>query len=420
VEPQKHFLGQLSLPSDDIKRAFSCIMQRAIDLGKVHYSDIQNDDNTTICYSAGLIKLVNIKHITPFAYRCLQDELELTVPDDTLLKFECYHSQHFDAHKSFQEHQFKQVLTRKKNDDVANKECWRELKEEALSLGKNRVLLIVLASPIIDTGRDYDFDFAITEFRDHRGLVQTCGRVLRHRHLKDIKQRSIGSKNPNVLMLDRSLRYYDTHDPSILYSKPGFQDTFNVDKEENGQSELVEPLTSEEYGKSALALSEFNEGDCVNAAVMMQSHANSRAKELELKSIDAVCNHSSMALDSLFSPAKYVSTRFSEQFPFRRSTMDKTTTFAIFDGQDIQQVMFNSFDRNITVMTEMSRDYNIQTTAFVNQSLLLTQRPLIEIMRSYNLDDGRIQTLAVSKNTYGSDIHKKPIFDTILGFVNAN
>lgn len=291
-----------------------------------------------------------------------------------------------------------------------------ELISENLLDSQGKILTALLIQRIWED-RDYDFDFAITEFRDHRGLIQTCGRVLRHRHVNDIVQRSIGCDNANILMLDRSLRYYDTRDPCILYSKPGFQDTFNVSKDEDGRGTLVEPLTSEESEKSALELSEFNDGDAVNASVMMQCHANARAKELELRSIELVCNHPSMSLENLFSPANFVSTRFSEQFPFRRNSMDKLTTFAVFDGQEIKQVAFHGSDKKMSPVTKMSQDYDIQTTVFVNQQLLLTQRSLIAIMRDYKLDDGRLQTLDVSNHSYRSDIHKIPVFDTILGFI---
>jgi CRISPR-associated endonuclease/helicase Cas3 len=91
-------------------------------------------------------------------------------------------------------------------------------------------LFIVLASPIVEVGRDHDYDWAIAEPSSMRSLIQLAGRVRRHRPEP--------WTSPNIGILEFNLRCLLGQ--TVCFTRPGFEDaqhrlsTWNV-------AELIEP-----------------------------------------------------------------------------------------------------------------------------------------------------------------------------------
>lgn len=82
-------------------------------------------------------------------------------------------------------------LTKRKTEE------WRELPEvRAL---KTHTLFLLIATPILEVGRDFDFDFCILEPSSDASIIQSAGRILRHRL-------DCYSDSPNILMLSESIR----------------------------------------------------------------------------------------------------------------------------------------------------------------------------------------------------------------------
>lgn len=80
------------------------------------------------------------------------------------------------------------------------------------------ILVIVSASPVIDTGRDLDFDWGTTEPSSARSLVQMAGRVRRHR--RHIRRRESAIEKPTVYVLDRPLSCASLGDLSATVEFP--------------------------------------------------------------------------------------------------------------------------------------------------------------------------------------------------------
>lgn len=53
--------------------------------------------------------------------------------------------------------------------------------DHAKAIGKNQVIFVLSTTSILEVGRDHDYDWAILEPSSTRSLVQSCGRVWRHR-----------------------------------------------------------------------------------------------------------------------------------------------------------------------------------------------------------------------------------------------
>ena len=111
----------------------------------------------------------------------------------------CLHSRFPRLHRAWIERELKLALTRKGEDPDAGLRnlCRREaLIERARALGCAEIEIVVVASPVIETGNDLDFDWAIIDPISLRAVVQAAGRVWRHR--------PYCQSGPNVLILGRS------------------------------------------------------------------------------------------------------------------------------------------------------------------------------------------------------------------------
>ena len=260
-EQQKHYWKSLTLPTDSIDEAFQSMIKHSIDMSTVHRSPMKTINNQTLTLSTGLIKLANIKHIQLLTSFILNGGSDKLLPNDVLLKIECYHSRTLEVKKSYQEKCLTHLLTRKKDNELIKTTTWLSLEKDAVIANKPNILVLVIASPIIDTGRDFDFDFVLTEFRDHRSLIQTAGRHLRHRQLKQLEDRKHSFDNPSFYILDRSLNYYETNKEN-LYAFPGFQQSWGK----------IKTLTPKVIDEPVEQLLEISEKECIDARVMINNH----------------------------------------------------------------------------------------------------------------------------------------------------
>lgn len=102
-------------------------------------------------------------------------------------------------------------LTKRKSEE------WRELPEvRALP---QHTLFLLIATPILEVGRDFDFDFCILEPSSDASIIQSAGRILRHRL-------DCYSDSPNILMLSESIRGLEAEltagtKPVMYYGAPG-------------------------------------------------------------------------------------------------------------------------------------------------------------------------------------------------------
>jgi hypothetical protein len=103
------------------------------------------------------------------------------------------------------------------NDGIRQHSVMRRLIAEVRSRGLKNVMMIVVTTPIEETGRDHDFDWAILEPCSTRSLIQCAGRVFRHRPWLE-------AGYANIAMLDRPLRAY--REPGLVsgaFAWPGVE-----------------------------------------------------------------------------------------------------------------------------------------------------------------------------------------------------
>lgn len=150
--------------------------------------------------SIGLIRMANIEPAIALA-RFLSSQENTYVC--------CYHSQHFTLQRFHIERRLDFLLNRK--DPCAAQKILAdpEIQDLFRVSTKKDIKIIIIATPVEEVGRDHDFDWAIIEPSSAQSIVQTAGRVNRHR-LQAVNY-------PNIALLQFNIK-------SIKGKKPAFAD----------------------------------------------------------------------------------------------------------------------------------------------------------------------------------------------------
>lgn len=181
--------------------------------------------------SIGLIRIANIKN----AIRVARD---LSKCDSTHVV--CYHARHFMIQRAHIERKLDRLLSRKKDNGVGGNEWMRVFEADSdiariLKASTGDVKIIVVATPVEEVGRDHDFDWAIIEPSSTQSIVQTAGRVNRHR-------KGVVSC-PNVGILRFNFRACDGQEDA--FCRPGYENRGShrfPDKEHKGEEHDVSRL----------------------------------------------------------------------------------------------------------------------------------------------------------------------------------
>ncbi len=144
--------------------------------------------------SFGMIRMTRIAHTAALAVQLRSGDL-----GGRLRVILCLHSQFPRLHRGWIETRLKRVLTRKgDNPDAGLRSLCRTegVFARAAAAAACDIEIVLVTSPIIETGNDLDFDWAILDPISTRSIIQAAGRVWRHRPV-------IG-KQTNVMILGRS------------------------------------------------------------------------------------------------------------------------------------------------------------------------------------------------------------------------
>lgn len=167
-------------------------------------------------FSFGLIRVGKIKHAVEFAEKYIKTNFSnmnkyAIANEEVEIKFLTYHSNLLNSQRFILENFLDDSLNQNsgfiENDFV--------LKTVEQSKAKH-VIFIVIATPVEEIGRDHDFHWAIIEPSSIQSIIQTAGRVNRHR--------KVIVNNPNIYILQYNLSYYQKECwKNIFFTKPGLE-----------------------------------------------------------------------------------------------------------------------------------------------------------------------------------------------------
>lgn len=174
----------------------------------VPYTDIAHHDKTL---STGILRIANINNIIPLTKAFF--ELELNSEGESFkLHIVPYHARQLLLLRSQLEKTLDRILNRKNAEMIFQQPEIRNVIKG--STAKHHIFLIV-ASPVIEVGRDIDVNWAISEPSSMGSLIQLVGRILRHRHCLP--------KAPNVGILKSNINARKSRVKNA-YCRPGFED----------------------------------------------------------------------------------------------------------------------------------------------------------------------------------------------------
>lgn len=260
-----------------------------------------NQIHDDMSFSVGLIRLAHVKNVVNMArtIEIMSARIEkigiVVIP---------YHSRNTLLSRAFIENKLDAMLSRTsdehapfKDNDV--KKHWERAKKN----GQHGLVVIVVSSPIEETGRDHDFDWAIVEPSSTRSVVQVAGRVMRHRSMSE-------PKLPNVLLMRKPLIAMEKTSKILPYSFPGFNS-----KDINYQ-----------YGDYD-SMKLFNGSDnVINASWCMNPL-------MTLASIENVAIDSELenGLLSIFQSSFSLTSNHFNKYVFRRETIEKEQAYLVDD-----------------------------------------------------------------------------------------
>ncbi|MBE9563203.1 MAG: hypothetical protein IMF12_10120, partial [Proteobacteria bacterium] len=264
--------------------------------------------------STGLVKFSNTVDCFEVA-RFLLNLSELEEKLQAVVKIECYHARHFPIKRAYVEQQLNKLLNRKNSKDFKNNKLVKASVEKAKCENYTNVILLVVSTTIIEIGRDFDFDWGIVEPASHWSIVQTAGRILRHREQYD--------KN-NMVILSHSMKAVRKSEKvDCYYRYPGPEDHKNQDNY----------LSSDEKEQNIKQLFDFDKlSEKIDSRVTLKNQdgiTDSAIKRVENNQIQSLRDDKKI----LFSfnsyleenAAEYLTTANSDEHPFRRSNIKEST-----------------------------------------------------------------------------------------------
>ena len=201
-------MGLHTLSAKSAIGAFAEITDIAQQMHDIHHTV---DPQTGRRVSVGFVRLNTAKNAWRFASYLASRPATSLGPD---IRFVAYHSKFPRNYLGVLDATLGQMTARKTEHAFLETPALRH----ALGTAKSEnLVVIVCTTTLIETGRDFDFDWAVLEPRSVRGEVQAAGRVRRHR------QAPLATSSPNIILLSTPLKALEEPDRPV-WGHPGVED----------------------------------------------------------------------------------------------------------------------------------------------------------------------------------------------------
>jgi CRISPR-associated endonuclease/helicase Cas3 len=177
-------------------------------LHELHDAHHEQDPISDKRLSFGLIRMANINPLVMVA----QALYRLGGYTNSRIHLCIYHSQHPLLVRSGIERRLDRLLNRNEGHKLFQEDEIRQLLNR---YSETNQIVVVLATPVAEVGRDHDYDWAIVEPSSMRSNIQLAGRVRRHR--------KGNIKEPNLILLDTNVRHLEHGAGVPAFCRPGFE-----------------------------------------------------------------------------------------------------------------------------------------------------------------------------------------------------
>lgn len=178
----------------DVEKNFFEDIRKAAE--KMHALNHVIDQKTGKHISFGVVRMANINpcvELSGYLLRCAWSA-------GYAVRLMTYHSRQILLLRHEQEKYLDSVLSRKGEEGQSVELTDPVIRRHIDESQEENILFIVVATPVEETGRDHDFDWAVIEPSSYRSIIQLSGRVMRHRTLAKDQAAS------NVAVMEYNLR----------------------------------------------------------------------------------------------------------------------------------------------------------------------------------------------------------------------
>lgn len=187
------------------------MLQKAIQL---HFDNYESKDGVNM--SAGMIRVAHIKSGFKLYQKIERFKREYEEANSkTKVNLVFYHSQMWLATRSFLEKSMDLGLKRK-NLPLEESILFRK---DFHSNKFDNIINIFIVTPVEEVGRDHDFNWAIIEPSSLRSIIQTAGRVNRHRQI------DYSNREPNIILMNENFQLQSpwVNPSQPVYRFPGYE-----------------------------------------------------------------------------------------------------------------------------------------------------------------------------------------------------
>lgn len=201
--------------ADSPDRMREVVMRTCLDLHERNRFMVDTPSGQT-GVSVGMVKMLHIKQVVAMALHL--DKWVVQADESTpMVRAIIYHSRNTMLGRAYIEQHLDAMLKRKGGASPADHPPVANLANKAAAQGRDALIIII--TTLEEVGQDHDYDWAVIEPSSARGIVQTCGRVLRHRNTSP--------NGVNVAIMRHNFRYLE-HDPRnrktrSCFCRPGFE-----------------------------------------------------------------------------------------------------------------------------------------------------------------------------------------------------
>lgn len=195
-----------SMRKPDVVNAVADVIANQI--VRLHQNHYEVHKATGKRVSVGVVRIANIDPLVALAKVLLQR----SAPENCRIHYCIYHSRFPLVSRSWIESKLDAVL---KRDPAHPEYLWQqpEISDALKNSPEPDQIFVVLGSPVVEVGRDHDYDWAVVEPSSLRSLIQLAGRIQRHR-------RKVPA-SANMVILSKNFKAMFGDD--CPYSRPGFE-----------------------------------------------------------------------------------------------------------------------------------------------------------------------------------------------------
>ena len=210
-----------------------------------------------------------------------------------------YHARDVQERRAYKEKWLDRILDR-------NSPSWVDALLEIMPQIKDAtgdVRLVVVATPVEEVGRDHDFDWAIIEPSSMHSIVQTAGRVNRHR------REGLTQGRVNVSILSQNLR--STRGEKFAFVRPGLETEIPGTTETTHRSHDMHELLRSPSGSEFDGVVDAGLVFDTNGRKATMSQCDEQAVELQMKIAMPVIERSAQF------ESHFMLKKFADLFPLR-------------------------------------------------------------------------------------------------------